>query len=196
MRSIVLAAALLAAAASDAPERDRVVAGLQGWLDGTSRLEATFRQSLISGALGTTTAESGRLYLERPGHLRWDYLDPEKKTALLVGDRTALYLEEDRQMIRGRLETSGALFPRLLAGRDRVEDEFEARLIATPRTAGLSQVTLLLDAKTFAIQGAEILDEAGNRTTYALAAVRRNGKLPVGIFAFEPPPGTEIVDQP
>ena len=212
MRSIVLAAALLAAAASDAPERDRVVAGLQVWLDGTSRLEATFRQSLISGALGTTTAESGRLYLERPGHLRWDYLDPEKKTALLVGDRTALYLEEDRQMIRGRLETSGALFPRLLAGRDRVEDEFEARLIATPRTggagayrlqlvprgetAGLSQVTLLLDAKTFAIQGAEILDEAGNRTTYALAAVRRNGKLPVGIFAFEPPPGTEIVDQP
>ena len=150
------------------------------------------------------------MYLERPGHLRWDYVDPEKKIAILVGDRTTLYLEEDRQMIRGRLDPSGSLFPRLLAGHDRVDDEFEARLIATPRTggayrlqlvprgetAGLSQVTLLLDAKTFAIQGAEILDEAGNRTTYALAAVRRNGKLPVGIFAFEPPPGTEIVDQP
>ncbi|HJQ96689.1 MAG TPA: outer membrane lipoprotein carrier protein LolA, partial [Candidatus Polarisedimenticolaceae bacterium] len=156
MPLIVLAVLVLAAAAPPAPERDRVVAGLQGWLDGTTRLEANFRQALISGALGTTTAESGRMYLERPGRLRWDYLDPEKKIALLVGDRTTLYLEEDRQMIRGRLEASGSLFPRLLAGRDRVEEEFEARLIATPKTggayrlqlvprgeaAGLSQVTL------------------------------------------------------
>jgi outer membrane lipoprotein carrier protein len=213
MRVTVLAA-LAAALAATPPvaDRDRTVAGLQAWLDGTARLEATFRQSLISGALGTTTAETGRLYLERPGHLRWDYLDPERKTALLVGDRTTLYLEEDRQMIRGRLDRSGSLFPRLLAGRDRVEQEFDARLVATPETGGagtyrlrlvprgetegLSQVTLVLHPKTFAIEGAEILDEAGNRTTYALGSVRRNGRLPDGIFAFEPPPGTEIVDQP
>jgi outer membrane lipoprotein carrier protein len=192
--------------------RDRVISGLQSWLDGTARLEATFRQSLVSGALGTTTSESGKLYLERPGRLRWDYLQPERKTALLVGEGTTLYLEEDRQMIRGHLDPSGALFPRLLAGRDRVTEAFDARLVGTPATgsdgayrlrlvprgeaAGLSEVTLALRPDSFAISGAEILDEAGNRTTYVLSSLRRNGRLPDGIFAFEPPPGTEIVDQP
>jgi outer membrane lipoprotein carrier protein len=192
--------------------RDRAVSGLQAWLDGTSRLEATFRQSLISSALGTKTAESGRMYLERPGRLRWDYLDPERKTALLIGEGTTLYLEEDQQMIRGHLDSSGALFPRLLAGRDRVTEAFDARLVGTPASGGdgayrlrlvprgeaggLSEVTLVLKPETFAISGAEILDEAGNRTTYVLGSVRRNGRLPDGIFAFEPPPGTEIVDQP
>jgi outer membrane lipoprotein carrier protein len=212
MRSLFFAVLLAAASGgAPAPDRNHVVAGLQAWLDGTTRLEATFRQSLISGALGTTTAESGRMYLERPGHLRWDYLDPERKSALLVGDRTELYLEEDRQLIRGRLDPGGALFPRLLAGRDRVEQAFDARLVGTPESSGgtfklrlvprgeaegLSAVTLMLRPGTYAIEGAEILDETGNRTTYKLGSVRRNGRLPDGIFAFEPPPGTEIVDQP
>ena len=215
MRKLLFSALLVAvvARAEDATSgRDRAVAGLQAWLDGTTRLEATFRQSLISRALGTKTAESGKLYLERPGRIRWDYLEPEKKTALLVGDGTTLYLEEDQQMIRGHLDPSGALFPRLLAGRDRVTEAFDARLVGTPATgqdnayrlrlvprgeaAGLSEVTLVLKPETYAISGAEILDEAGNRTTYVLGSVRRNGKLPDGIFAFEPPPGTEIVDQP
>ena len=59
-------------------------AGFQAWLSGTSTLDVRFRQNLVSAALGTTATESGRLYLERPGKLRWDYLDPERKVALVA----------------------------------------------------------------------------------------------------------------
>src|SRR5216117_2150237 len=95
-----------------------------------------FRQSLVSGALGTSTTETGRLYLERPGKLRWDYLDPEKKIALLLGDKTALYIEDERLMSRGRLSGDQALFPRLLAGRERVDVLFAVTLVATPSAGG------------------------------------------------------------
>lgn len=203
--------ALVLVAGAPVAEKAKVVAGLQAWLDGTSTLDMRFRQSLVSGALGTTATESGRLYLERPGKLRWDYLDPEKKIALLLGDRTALYLEEDRQLIRGRLSGEHGLFPRLLAGRDRIDDLFLAILVATPSTGGrgayrlrlipkgahgaMAEATLTLRPPEFSLDGAELLDETGNRTTYAFSDMRRNRGLPEGLFAFEPPPGTEVVDE-
>ena len=209
MLAVVVAAVL--AAGTPTYDRAGVVAGLQAWLDGTQTLEMRFQQSLISGALGTTATESGRLYLERPGKLRWDYLDPEKKIALLLGDRTALYLEDEKLLSRGRLNGEQGLFPRLLAGRDRVEEFFVASLVATPSTRGhgfyrlrlvpkgdagaLGAVTLTLRPPSFLIEGAELLDETGNRTTYTFSNVRRNRPLAEGLFSFEPPPGTEVVDE-
>jgi outer membrane lipoprotein carrier protein len=204
-------AALVLLAGDAVAEKSAVIAGLQSWLDGTSTLEMRFQQSLVSGALGTTASESGRMYLERPGKLRWDYLDPEKKIALLLGDRTALYLEEERLMSRGRLTGEQGLFPRLLAGRDRLDALFAATLVATPSTGGhglyrirlvpkgeqgaLTEVTLTLRPPAYSIEGAELLDETGNRTSYTFSNVRRNRGLPDGLFAFEPPPGTEVVDE-
>ena len=88
----LVVAALALVATDPGAEKATVLAGLQAWLDGTSTLDMRFRQSLVSSALGTTANESGRMYLECPGKLRWDYLDPEKKVALLLGERTALYL--------------------------------------------------------------------------------------------------------
>jgi outer membrane lipoprotein carrier protein len=210
----MLCAALVALAlAAGAPvdEKASVVAGLQAWLDGTQTLDMRFQQSLVSSALGTTATESGRLYLERPGKMRWDYLDPEKKIALLLGDRTVLYLEDEKLMSRGRLSGEQGLFPRLLAGHGRVDELFAASLVATPSTGGhgsyrlrlvpngdpaaLGAVTLTLRPPAFLIEGAELLDETGNRTTYAFSNIRRNRALPDGLFAFEPPPGTEVVDE-
>ena len=202
---------LAANAAKPVDQTATVVAGLQAWLDGTTTLDMRFRQSLVSSALGTTGTETGRLYLERPGKLRWDYLEPEKKVALLLGDRTALYLEDERLFSRGRLSAEQGLFPRLLAGHDRVGTFFSASLVATSSTGSrgsyrlklvpkgdhdaMTEVTLTLHPTEFGIEGAELLDETGNRTTYTFSNVRRNHSLPEGLFAFEPPPGTEVVDE-
>ncbi len=208
----VVLVALVLAVGGPADEKAKVVAGLQAWLDGTQTLDMRFRQSLVSSALGTTATESGRLYLERPGKLRWDYLDPEKKIALLLGDRTALYLEDEKLFSRGRLSGEQGLFPRLLAGHDRVEAFFTASLVATPSIGGsgsyrirlvrkddpgaLGVVILTLRPPEFLIEGAELVDETGNRTSYTFSNLRRNRVLPEGLFAFEPPPGTEVVDEP
>jgi outer membrane lipoprotein carrier protein len=203
--------ALVLVAGSPAVEKAAVVAGLQAWLDGTSTLDMRFRQSLVSGALGTTADESGRLFLERPMKVRWDYLDPEKKVAILLGDRTALYLEDERQMTRGRLTAEQGLFPRLLAGHERIDELFVTTLVATPAQGGSgsyrlklapkgdadapAEVTLTLRARDYSIERAELLDETGNRTSYVFSDVKRNRRLPDGLFAFEPPPGTEVIDE-
>jgi len=207
---VLLACALLGGGrptpAQDGPAA--VLDRLQGWLDGTRTLEARFEQTLVSGALGGGLVERGRVYLDRPGRLRFDYTEPERKVAIVVDDRTWLYLAGERQLLLGRLGAEGDLLPALLAGAKPLAQLFEAtfdtggpppsdapyRLALRPRGAaeGLERIVVTLRAPTFALESAEVLDAAGNRMDYAFSAVHRNGRLPRGAFAFEPPPGTEI----
>ena len=43
--------------------------------------------------------ERGQVYLLRPGKMRWEYRDPPGKLAITDGERTHLYLPEDRQVV-------------------------------------------------------------------------------------------------
>ena len=92
-----------------------VVSRVQAWLDGTHTLAGQFEQVLISSALGAGLEENGRLYIERPGKMRWDYTSPERKVAIIQGDLTWFYIEEDEQMFLGRLDGEIKLLPMLLA---------------------------------------------------------------------------------
>jgi len=206
------AALALAAFGTAAETRELDAAGvarrLQAWLDETRDFEARFEQTLASGALGTGLAESGRLYLWRPGRMRWDYLEPERKIALVEGESTWLYLEEDGQLWEGRLEDD-ALLATLFAGARPLDAVFEAALLATPRRGGrgayrlqlvprtddesFQHVVLTLRPPEFAIEAADVLDAAGNLMQYRFADLRRNEGLSESVFHFEPPPGTEIV---
>ena len=181
---------------------------LQAWLDGTERLEADFEQELESGALGAGLIESGKLYLERPGRMRWEYLDPDHKVALFRGPDMELYLEEEAQLIRTPIPAEGDLLPLLLAGTGRIAELFEGELIddhpgaarvrLIPRrdSETLEVLTVTLRKPSFSITSIEVQDAAGNLTAYRFDSLRRNRKLPRGIFSFEVPPGTEVIDQP
>lgn len=204
----VLALGLPAGVASGALDVAAVVERVQEWLDGTRDMEARFEQTLRSGALGTGLRESGKLVLQRPGKMRWDYLEPERKVALIVGDSTRLYLEEDRQLWEGRLE-SGSLLQMLLADDQPIDRLFDAELLGGPDSGGegayrlrllpradpesLREIVLMLRPPVFAIDSVEVLDAAGNRMLYRFSEVRRNRGLADSIFHFEPPEGTEVI---
>jgi outer membrane lipoprotein-sorting protein len=73
---------------------------------------------------------------------------------------------------------------------------YRLRLAAKGGAGGMAEITLQLRPTDFSIEGAEMLDDTGNLTTYVFHDVRRNRRLPEGLFAFEPPPGTEVLDEP
>jgi outer membrane lipoprotein-sorting protein len=186
-----------------------MLARLQAWLDGTRDLEARFEQTLVSGALGTGVVESGSLSLLRPGRLRWDYSRPDRKVAIIDGDRTRLYLAQDRQLWEGRLDDVGRMLPALLAGAEPLSAHFVAdgvevvaagrtRLRLLPASAGsesFEEVVVELEADA-SIVGAEVLDGSGNRMAYRFSAIRRNRGVSARTFDFEPPQGTERLRQP
>lgn len=194
-----------------APEVDPL-ARLQAWLDATHDLEARFEQTLLSGALGAGLVESGRLVLERPGRMRWDYEEPERKVALVLGERTRLYVEADAQLWEGRLEPAERVLPSLLTSDRSIAELFHSkvsaaprpgrdaafRLSLVPRTAAeaFEEITVTVLPPDYGIGAVEVLDAAGNRMRYEFSQIRRNAGLARGVFDFEPPSGTEIVARP
>lgn len=211
-RWVALAVAVAATGAVAAPAPDAAAAlaldGLQRWLDETSTLEARFEQTLVADMLGGEVRESGRLFLRRPGYMRWDYQEPERKSALVLDRETLLYLADEGQLVRGRLDEESGMLPALLAGDGRLRDLFVAETVdgadrrallrLVPRAAGeaVESVTLRLRSRDSAIEWAEVVDPAGNLMRYEFRDLRRNRRLPPGIFDLQVPPGTEIVGGP
>jgi outer membrane lipoprotein-sorting protein len=54
-------------------------------------------------------------------------------------------------------------------------------------------VVLTLRPPEFALEGAEVLDGAGNLMRYRFTELERNAGLSEALFHFEAPPGTEVV---
>ncbi len=201
----VVLAALWSAGGAGAPADAR--AALRAWLEGSTTLEGRFEQRLLSSALGTGPSETGRLYLARPGRVRWEYESPEPKSALVLDGRTLVHLPADRQLLRGRLEEDSVL-PRLLAGGSRFDEGFTVEdlgrggregtralaLVPKGSAEGVVKATVAVRERTGELEEAEIVDAAGNRMLYRFSEWRRNRPLPPGIFSLEPPAGTEIVD--
>lgn len=218
LRSPVLAVALALSAAmalsSPAPvaaaELDgaAVLAGIQRWLDGTRDLSGRFVQQLDSGALGSGLSESGRIYVRRPGSMRWEYEDPERKVALVLGRETTLYIEEDGELFLGRLDGDGDLLSTLLLGDGALGDVFSAELLATPTRGGEGAYRIQLDPRIradtvehvvltvrpplFALERAEVLDSLGNRVSYGFIDLKRNRGVSPEMFVFEAPAGTRV----
>lgn len=208
MRKTPLAALALVLACTAAPadEAQPALQGLQRWLDGTKDLQARFEQTLVSSALGAGPRESGRVYLRRPGRMRWEYTKPESKIALLVDDRTELYLAGERRLHRARLSADDAPLASLLTGTAPVGTVFTAtslpqengqqRLKLVPRStsSGVQEIVLGLDPTTSAVLHIEVLDQGGNRMAYAFSGLRRNAGIAEGVFRFTVPKGTEVVE--
>lgn len=208
----VLVALLLApvAAAAEGPDAATILEGLQDWLDGSRTLSGRFEQSLVSGAFGEGVRESGLIWIDRPGRMRWDYTDPEAKTAILDGSDTLFYEQEARQMMTGTLEDGGGMLAALLTGEERLADLFTARRIQrpdltegrgwflelAPTTAeeAFEQITLFV-GRRYQLHAVEVLDASGNRVLYRFSNLKRNVDIPEAIFRFQPPEGTEILGE-
>lgn len=191
----------LAAAPAGAGQAEELLAGFQRWLDGTRDLSGQFEQELLSGAMGTGIEESGRLFVRRPGQLRFDYRRPETKVAVVNGTETLLWIEADAYAERGTLDSQNDLLVALLTGDRPLGDLFVPGIDVEPVRRGRVRLRLLpiLEAEEFTeliltvpangagLDAVEVLDAAGNRMLYRFVRLRRNTGVPAELFDFTPP---------
>src|SRR4029077_2792274 len=93
-----LAVLLLAApraADSTAPE---LAAALQKKIDGIRDFSTDFTHTYEGGVLKKQITERGHLLVKKPGKMRWDYTDPEKKEFISDGLKMYSYIPADKQV--------------------------------------------------------------------------------------------------
>ncbi len=62
-----------------------VVGKLQTYYQSIRQYRATFSQQVTNATFGNTTQAAGRVYIKKPGKMRWDYQTPHKSSYISDG---------------------------------------------------------------------------------------------------------------
>ncbi|MGZ4731015.1 MAG: outer membrane lipoprotein chaperone LolA, partial [Terriglobales bacterium] len=201
---------LPAFAANSTPDVHAIAQAVDNRYNHLRTLQAEFAEA-YRGA-GIERAESGSLWLKKPGKMRWEYRSPREKLFLSDGKSAWFYLPGDRQVRRTSAKNLDDLRSPLgfLLGKTRLEKELDGLSVAPdlpPLTPGnivlrgvpramadrINEVVLEVtpDYRIARIQ----FEEADESVTeYRFSEQRENGEIADQRFRFTPPPGVEIVD--
>lgn len=186
-----------------------VVKKLQARYDSTKGFRADFTQDVESATLGQKVEAHGKVFFKKPGRMRWEFIDPEQ---LLVSDGKFfwLYQPKENQVIRTPFaqafrSSSPASF---LLGVGQITKDFIPSVQAQNATTYTLRLTpkkdpeaiglldLEIDAKTFDIVQATIIDPLGNTTRVRFLNIDRKSPSDEALFRFTVPAGVDIVDTP
>lgn len=171
-------------------------------------LKAHFEES-YNGA-GIARNESGELWLQKPGKMRWQYEQPGEKLFIVDGKNAYFYVPSERQarkMPAKKLDDFRSPI-RYLLGKTKLESEFNNLAISTdpPRESGNfvlqgipkgmeDRVQRVLLEITPANQIARIRIEEvdGSVTEFLFEDIQENVAVKAVLFRFTPPPGVEVI---
>jgi len=192
------------------PEPD-VVAALARHYNRLRSLQAEFVQRYTLGQ--TTWVESGRVYFQKPGRMRWEYQSPEEKLFLCDGSYVYLYVPAEQQVSRSRLDVARDWrlpFGLLLGRLDffALFSRLEIKPIARPGQTALTQLRGLpkseqqgfrevwLDVNlSLQLQRIEIRQSDGSVLEFHFRGWRENPHLAPELFRLRVPPGTIWIDE-
>jgi outer membrane lipoprotein carrier protein len=185
---------------------------LEKTLAALTSFQADFDQTSFLASRAKPLHEKGRLTVQKPDLMRWEYEGAEPKIYVYRSGMFLQYIPEDNQLIRQRLpeEQSPSDVRGLLTGKARLAAGFDAeespfpggapgavQLKLTPRDESETQYLLLeIDSKDWMVRRLVRFDWAGNKTEYALSRIKANPRLPKDAFEIKVPPDCEIIDDP
>lgn len=211
LSAIGTAAAVTVTLGAQAPSRppSDVARAVQQRYDTVRDFTAKFVHTYEGGVLRKKVTERGEVQIKKPGRMRWEYTDPEKKLFVADGSQIYSYIPADRQVIISPLPktdqaTTAALF---LTGKGNLVRDFTVTLgdlpgapagatvlKLVPRQAERDYETLLLAVNgRDQIQVLSAADRQGGRSTFTFSDIKENTGLADKIFTFKIPRGADVV---
>jgi outer membrane lipoprotein carrier protein len=180
----------------------------------TTDLTAEFAQTTSVRGFASVIKSAGRVYLKRPGKLRWDYLEPTLEQIFVENDKVQFYIPEHKQVLNGQLSkmTNSQAPLQLLQGIGRLDEHYLVALTPdgakgngglpllslTPPEGGPDQprIVVEIDAATYFLRRVELHDVNGNVSTFTFSAIKANTGLKDELFVFTVPKGVEVITAP
>ena len=204
-------------AAPVAASAQQATSSLVKQLAGLQRLTADFEQSTKTTNNKTVqkkglTAQhmnqtfKGVMKVERPGTFYWETTSPAKQTIVTTGKVVWIYDPDLQQAVRQSLDDQVANTPALLLSGNtsqimdgyRVTQPDRSKLYYTlyPKQDDGAFQSLTISFGANKAPTLMILQDSLGQTTYVrFSNIKVNPAIPASVFNFEPPKGTDIIDQ-
>ena len=213
--AVAPAAPVAAKPVAAAPSAAQVVTGVQSYYAATQKFEATFRQKYTNTVIGKTSTSDGKVYIEKPGKMRWDYATPDVK--YYISDGTTLWVYEKVNKQAFKQDLKDQLLPvaiTFLYGQGDLSKDFTAslepgkyggkndlvvKLVPNQPTAQYKFLWLVVDPTDFHVKESIIQEISGNLNSFAFSSIKTNAAakyVGANLFKFVPPKGVKVVSPP
>ncbi len=195
-----------------------VVKQLQARYEKTKDLQADFTQKTMIEGFERPIVSSGKVYIKKPGRLRWNYLDPSVEDIYVNRDDVKVYVPEHKQVLVGKLtQMAASKAPlELLLGAAKLDESFDIEptpgkgrgvggirlLTLLPKShegeAGRSLQRIVLEVfpKTYFIRTISLYEVSGNVASFEFSSLQPNTGLGDPLFNLKLPDGVEVVKAP
>ena len=195
-----------------------VVKQLQARYEKTKDLQADFTQKTTIEGFERPVTSSGKVYIKKPGRLRWNYLDPSVEDIYVNRDDVKVYVPEHKQVLVGKLtQMAASKAPlELLLGAAKLEESFDIEptpgkgrgvggirlLTLLPKSregeAGRSLQRIVLEVfpKTYFIRTVTLYEMSGNVASFEFSSLQSNVGLGDSFFDLKLPADVEVVKAP
>jgi outer membrane lipoprotein-sorting protein len=187
LRSTLLAPLALAALLAPAAADPIPLSDLSAYLNDMTTAEAEFTQVNADGTIAT-----GKLYIRRPGRVRFEYAPPDSNLVLASGGQVAIFdgksNEPPEQYPLKKTPLNLILADRVDLARARMvvghsEDGNTTRVRAQdPENPEYGSIELVFTADPVELRQWVIRDDAGSETTVILGEMKKGGNLPTSLF--------------
>ncbi|HWG97404.1 MAG TPA: outer membrane lipoprotein carrier protein LolA [Nitrospira sp.] len=195
-----------------------VVKQLQARYEKTKDLQADFSQKTKIEGFERPVTSSGKVYIKKPGRLRWDYLDPAIEQIYVNQDDVKVYVPEHKQVLVGKLtQMAASKAPlELLQGASKLDESFEIEptmgkdrgvggtplITLIPKakeqesTQNLQKIIVEVFPKTHYIRTVSLHEISGNVAVFEFSNLKPNLGLGNEVFDFKTPSDAEVVRAP
>lgn len=169
---------------------------------------ADFNQISKIAAMEITDTASGRIFVKRPGKMRWEYDTPDRQWVITDGNTLWIYRPEDNQVMTGQAPAffgsgKGAGF---LSDMKLIRQKFSIflakkaktgyhilELLPMERTFDVSVIYLSISTQTFDVEQIVTYNSYGDENKIQLSNIQLKKNLDDSMFSFQPPQGVEIL---
>ena len=195
-----------------------VMKRLQARYEKTKDLQADFTQKTTIEGFERPMSSSGKVYIKKPGRLRWNYLEPSTEDIYVDREDVKVYVPEHKQVLVGKLTHMAASRAplELLQGAAKLDASFDAeptsgkergvggiRLVTLiPKThegdvhGTVQKIVVEVFPKTYFIRSLSLHEMSGNVSNFEFSSLQSNIGLDDDLFVPKFPPDVEVVKAP
>lgn len=195
-----------------------VVKQLQARYEKTKDLQADFTQKTMIEGFERPITSSGKVYIKKPGRLRWNYLDPSIEDIYVNRDDIKVYVPEHKQVLVGKLtQMAASKAPlELLQGAATLEESFDIEptpgkgrgvggirlLTLLPKSRkreaerSLQRIVVEVFPKTYYIRTISLYEVSGNVANFEFSSLQANTGLANALFDLKLPADVVVVKAP